>query len=270
MTLRRKNWAVLAISCLGVASSAQAALEVSLHEVNTSIGLKATNATNSWKLETDPSIPAISIGNDTTDASYIPIAGELNNTYDPTQFSLAVSPNANPLITQANPLTPNYQLGYSVEAIDPFSVTGFQVFDTNGGYYQVSISPSDPDDESVTPVNSPNGIQAGIVDDITFVLNPSEKNEALPATQDQNFFELNLVALNNNPIIVPQDYTSSGGPGSYLEIGNPGGNNITLTNGQTGPDGQTVVFNGAMIPEPATLSLAMLGMVGLAARRRRR
>src|ERR1700761_4822488 len=101
MALRYKSSAALAVACLGIASSAQAALQVSLHQVNTSVGLKPTNATNQWKLQTDPAIENIS--NDPVEYT---LGAELNNTYDPTQFSLAVSP-----------ISGTYALGYSVQGI---------------------------------------------------------------------------------------------------------------------------------------------------------
>jgi hypothetical protein len=258
MILRHRSWAVLAISCLGVVAPAQAALEKSLHEVNTSVGLKPTNATNQLKLETDPSIPAGS--SDTTDSSYIPIAGAIDNTYDPSQFKLAIDPN-----------TATYALGYSVQGIDPFEVDSFQVLDTNGGFYTVSMT-SDPNVDTVTPSTdpAPNGIEAGKVNLVTFGLIPSMKNLALPATQDQNFFELNLVALNGSPDIIPENYSTGGGPGCFLQLGNPGGTIITLTDGVQGPDGQIVVFNASIVPEPASVGLLGITAVGLMGRRRRR
>jgi hypothetical protein len=237
-----------------LASSAHAALEVSLHEVNTSIGLKPTSATNEWKLETDPVVPDAPTTDDT-------LGGELNNTYDPSQFQLAIDPS-----------TGTYALGWSVENIDPFQVTSFQVYDTNGGFYTVSatsnpnvdsVIPSAPEPDSPYNGPAPNGIEAGIVDDITFSLQPGLKNEALPATIDQNFFELNLVPLNDNPNIVPLDYSASGGPGSYLEIGDPEGDTPTFL---TFP---ATTFDTSYVPEPTVLGILSLGVAGLAARRRR-
>jgi hypothetical protein len=266
MVLRYKSWSALALSCVAVtAGTAQAALEVALHEVNTSVGLKPTNATNQWKLQTDPTVD----GAGSVPATLVPLAGALDNTYDPTQFTLDTGPAGNPLLGSG---VPNYQLGYSVQGIDPFKVISFDVFDTNGGYYHVSPS-SDPRFDNVTPSDnpSPNGIEAGIVKHINFVLDPSLKNEVLPATEDQNFFELNLSALEITPVIIGMNYSTSGSPGDFVTIGDPndGNNTHTITFGGTGDDGQPVVFVPSYLPEPAAIGVLCIGAFGMMGRRRK-
>jgi len=245
----------LVCSCLLLPSAAHAALEVALHEVNTSVGLKPTSNTNIWKLETDPVIPA-----DSSLGDYIPINGVLANSYDPTQFKLATDPNITPSSTD-----PGYRLGYSVEGVPPFQVTSFEVMDTTG-YWLVQAT-SDPTVDTITPSSdpAPNGIEAGAVDDITFSLIPSEQNEALPITVDQNFFELNLVPLTESPVIVDDLYSASGGPNGQITIEDPqdpaaGTDTTTDSNG---------VISTSYLPEPAAASLLAIGAIGLAARRRR-
>jgi hypothetical protein len=259
MVLRYKSWSALALSCVAVtAGTAQAALEVALHEVNTSVGLKPTNATNQWKLQTDPVLTGTSSAGTLFD-----LAGALDNIYDPTQFTLDVGPGGNPFAVGV----PDYQLGYSVQGIDPFKVISFDVYDTNGGYYEVTPS-SDPRFDNVTPsVNpSPNGIEAGIIKHINFVLDPSLKNEALPATEDQNFFEVNLSALNSPPNIDGPKYGTMGSPGDFLTVGDPNNppDTTTITFGDPG-----IVFVPSYLPEPAAIGVFCIGAFGMMSRRRK-
>ncbi|MGD0389405.1 MAG: PEP-CTERM sorting domain-containing protein [Tepidisphaeraceae bacterium] len=250
MPTARRLSIILVGSCLLLTSAANAALEVALHEVNTSVGLKPTSTMNIWKLETDP------FSSDPVLSNYIPVSGVLDNTYDPNQFKLAIDPSVStPTLTD-----PGYRLGYSVEGIPPFQVTSFEVMDTVG-YYLVEAT-SDPTVDTITPSTDPgpNGIEAGAVDDINFSLIPSEQNEALPITEDQNFFELNLVPLEGTPVIVPDLYSASGDPGGSITIEDSEGNTDT-----TGPGG----INPSYAPEPTGASLLAIGAIGLAARRRR-
>ncbi|MGD0138234.1 MAG: hypothetical protein ABSD28_05110 [Tepidisphaeraceae bacterium] len=252
MSMARRIAIALAVSCFSLASAAQAALEVKLHEVNTSVGLQPTSTTNIWKLETDPMIP------DPVLSDYIPISGILDNTYDPTQFKLALDPAVTPTSTD-----PGYRLGFSVEGVPPFQVTSFEVMDTIG-YFLIQAT-SDPTVDTVTPSSdpSPNGIPFGAVDNITFSLIASEQNEAQPITVDQNFFELNLVPLETTPIINPLLYSATPGPNGTIIGEDPEGdmNVTTVANG---------TISTSYVPEPVAASLLALWAIGLAARRRRR
>jgi hypothetical protein len=254
--MRKKMiWGLASCVCVGLSSTAHAGLEVALHEVNTSVGLLPTTTANKWKLQTDP------VSQDVNLDDYVPIAGELNNTYDPTQYSLATDPQ-----------TGAYALGYSVEGVTPYEVTSFDVLYKNGGYYQVALTPGDPEADTVTPIDEPSGGEKGEVDDITFDLISSDKNQALPITQDQLFFQLNLVALNDNPDIIPEDYTAFPGPGlggdppSFVEGGDPAGDTETTTFGVQGD-----IITASEIPEPAPIfSLGVAGLLALARRGRRK
>src|SRR5450432_2497213 len=116
-----------AASIFGLAPLARGALQVALHEVNTSVGLLPTSTANKWKLQTDPAIvdPVLS--------SYIPVNGSLCNSFDPTKFKLAV-----------NPLSLTYALGDTVEGLGAYQVTQFDVETKNGGLVDVKQDPSDP------------------------------------------------------------------------------------------------------------------------------
>ena len=265
MSILNRAGGIVAVSCFLLGSVAHAALEKELHEVDTSIGL-ANTAANTWKLETDPvmspSAAPASIPEGETLSDFYPIAGVFDNTFDPTQFRLATDPPNDP--------SDALGLGYSVEGIAPFTVTSFEVMclnssQVNDGSYILVQATGNGLDDSVTDVGDPDqAYETGQVDDITFQLDASEKTPGnpLPVTYDQNFFQLNLVALNGNPVIVPDLYSASGGPDGSLTISDSDGNTDT-TNGNNG------TFVTSYVPEPGTVSLLALCGVGLVKRRAR-
>lgn len=246
------------VFCLGFASAAHGALEKELHEVNTSVGLLPTSATNDWKLETDPTL---SIQNSTDDTSLfdlstaLPIEGMLDASFDPTKFQLALDPT-----------TENFALGFSVQGLGAYDVVGFEVLLSTGGYVDVQETDGNPLLDTVTDVgDTTGGVETGIVDDIHFVLDPSLKNLALLATEDQLFYQLNLVALGSGPGFDPGIGTAFAGPDSYLTVEDANGNMDTTYND---PDEGEYIFSSSTVPEPAAFGL--LGMAAAGALRRRR
>jgi hypothetical protein len=258
----------LAISCLFLASTANAALEVELHEVNTSVGLAHT-AANTWKLETDPVIPA-SVDDipgpygENLDEFY-PISGTLDNTFDPNTFRLATAPPNGP--------SDALGLGYSVEGIAPFGVSSFEVPCYNsegvndGSYFLVQQTGDNGFADTVTAVGDPDQLmETGQVNDINFYLIASDKTptEPMPITVDQDFFQLNLVPLNgdNNVTIVPELYSASGGPNGSLTISDPDGNTDTTTS-------ENGVIVTSYVPEPSSAMLIGIPAMMLLKRSRR-
>jgi PEP-CTERM motif len=257
-SLRALRVTLASALCLGFASTAHAALEAELHEVNTSVGLAPTSASNEWALITDPSMAAT-----TTNplSIYIPEEGMLDNSFNPNDFQLAVSPYTN-----------TFALGYSVQGVGAFEVTSFAVQMSGGGYYDVVQDPDNPNNSVVSAQGNVSGTETGVVDDIFFELNGSEVNQVLPATEDQNFFQLNLV-----PVTAPADSPDSFNPGigtvfadssSFFTIipANPDDTTdpTIITNFSDG-----TINGSSTVPEPGTLGLiALSALGGLAARRR--
>jgi hypothetical protein len=257
-----RGLAIISLSCFLAAPAAQAALEVAAGKVNTSVGLTKANAktaTQQWQLETDPQMTTGPIlpESDQTLGNYFPVSGVMDNTFDPTQYQLETDPSG------------NFALGYSVYGIDPFQVTSFKVvcLDTetglnDGSYFEVDAT-TNPLVDTVTTFGDPNpNAETGQVDDITYSLISSAKgpNSPLPITQDQLFFGLNLIALEDTPNINPQLYSAFGGPNGTLTISDGGGN----TNTVSGPDN----FTTSYVPEPASGALLAVGALGLLKRRR--
>ncbi|MDP9172459.1 MAG: PEP-CTERM sorting domain-containing protein [Planctomycetota bacterium] len=239
-----------ALACLGWLPKAQAALQVALHHANTSVGILPTSTLNKWKLQTDPAIP------DQNVADYIPVAGSLCNSYDPTKFKLAV-----------NPITGNYALGDTAVGLGPFEVTSFDVQTKNGGLIDVKIDPTNPKKDVITDTGDVGGGESGNVLNIAFDLIPDRIAEALPAVQDQLFFELNLVQIGPgaapfNPGLV----TAFPDAKSFITIVpiDPLSNDPPQT---TPPEGIDPSNN---LPEPAASGLIVLGATGWLGRRRRK
>jgi hypothetical protein len=243
---------IVAASCFLFGSVAHAALEKELHEVDTSIGL-ANTAANTWKLETDPVMSPTNAPADIPEgemlSDFYPVSGILDNTFDPTQFYLAT--------TVAGSETAPLGLGYSVSGIDPFGVSSFEVMCLDpdgvnrGSYILVQQTAGNGEADSVTDVGDPDqAMETGAVDDINYYLIASDKSatEPLPVTVDQNFFELNLVPLTGNPVIVPDLYSASGGSDGTLVISDGNGNTDT-TNENNG------TFTTSYIPEPTSAML---------------
>ncbi len=261
MTVKRKTGLLGGALCFALAPLAHGAAEVALHEANTSVGLKPTNATNEWKLETDPAMTMVdpddsNPGPTTPLQNYIYTSGSLCDTYDPSQFHLMVNPN-----------TDNYDLGWSVIGDDPFQVTGFEVLTNDGGLVDVQENPSNPAQSIVTDdtTNGPvGGGEAGEVENITFVLTPDLAFEALPATMDQFFYDINLVPnFETGPIINDVLYTCTTDSQSELTI-------APNTPGDSDPPEITTFqnINGSTLPEPSSLSLLFFGAFGLLRRRK--
>jgi hypothetical protein len=276
-----RTWSLIAVSCLLAAPAAEAALQTAAGKVNTSVGLTKANAktaTQQWQLATDPTIPAESVGGtfvlppaDTNIHNYFPTSGVLDNTFDPTQFKLALNSSG------------QFALGDTVQGLSPFEVTSFKVLVDNvdgtdtGSYFLVQQT-ANPLVDLVTPVSSfesPDAGQepdmnaeTGAVNDITFDLVASEKGvnlddglfHPLPVDEDQNFYQINLIPLEDNPDIQPLLYSSSGDPDGSLTISDGGGNTVTTT----GPDN----FTTSYLPEPGSVALIAMSSVGLMKRRR--
>ena len=88
-----------ALICFGMVSAAQGAAETKLKEANTSIGVLPTNATNQWKLITDPVIttpdatPSDEVVFDPM--NYYVVSGSLDNSYDASKFHLLTDSDGN-------------------------------------------------------------------------------------------------------------------------------------------------------------------------------
>jgi hypothetical protein len=244
--------------CLGSVSVAHGAAETALKEANTSIGVLPTNATNKWKLITDPvvntPVPANTPdGNQVSiiPMNYIVIGGNLENTYDATQFHLL----------QDN--TGNYATGVSVEGILPYEILGFDVVTMDGGSIDVTVNPTNPAVDLITndTTNGPvGGGESGTVDNIKFALIGDLRGDAATADVDSNFFDLVLID-NDGFTGPPTTGTVSGGPGGEIDLG------------PTDPTDPTVVpitfINPQSVPEPTTAGLMLLGTAFMGLRRRK-
>jgi len=237
--------------CLGVVSAADGAAETALKEANTSIGVLPTNATNKWKLITDPAIttPALSTDDDTIiPMDYYVIGGLLDNTYDASKYHLLQDATTN-----------NYATGVSVEGVLPYEVLAFDVLMKGGGSVDVAVNASDPAVDTITDVGDVTGGEAGEVDDIQFALIGDLRGEALTANNDQDFFD--LVLIDNEGTDPPMTGTAFAGPDSFITLGP-----IDPTN----PDNVVITdINPSEVPEPASAVLMLVGATFMVLRRRK-
>ena len=253
----------LAALALGFAFAcdAQAALQLALGEVNTSVGVKPTTTANKWKLQTDPEIDSSSTN---FLDNYIPVEGSLCNSYDPTKFTLDVNPN-----------TGTYGLGYSVEGLGPYQVIGFDVLMNGGGFIDVHENPTPGGADIVTLLGNTTGGQSGEVLNIRYQIIADQVQNAGPVDLDQLFYELNLTQIGNSPTFDPGIVTTFGNVNSFLTINPtsgaaPGSLPITTTfNATGGPDGGPNFQASNNVPEPTSLSLLAIGVLSLATRRNR-
>jgi hypothetical protein len=258
-----------AAMALGFAAPmAHAALQVQLHQVNTSVGLQPTTATNKWKLQTDPSV---TITNPTSNESdqedppspfhfYIPIAGQFGNTWDPTKFNLAVSP-----------VTNTYSLGDTVDGLLPYQVLSFDVLMKDGGSYHVQEDPTNPALDDVIPNGDVGGGEAGEIDNVNFALIGDLKSTAPSADSDPFLYEINLIPIDPGPDFDPGVATVKIGPNDFYTIGpsasDPNSEDPVITTFNNPDEGQ--IINGATtgVPEPATSGLLAALTFGLFGRR---
>jgi PEP-CTERM motif len=263
----------LAVLALGFAFTydAQAALQVTLGEVNTSVGVKPTSTKNKWALQTDPEINASSAGPNLDD--YIPFQGSLCDSYDPTKFQL-----------DTNPTTGQYDLGDTVQGMGPYEVFGFDVLMNGGGVVDVHANPLGGPD-LINLIGNTTGGEAGEVLNIQYELIPDRTNQAAPVDTDQFFYQINLTQIQD---VTPDDgvspLASAFDPGVVTAFGNV---NSFLTINTTNPNSgglpsytttfSATGFNGGpnfipstnAVPEPTTLSLLAIGILSLATRRNR-
>jgi hypothetical protein len=254
----------LLASVLGIAGAlasapiGHAAIQVKLHEVNTSVGLKPTSSLNVWKLETDPTVTS----SDGTDLSiYIPSEGMLDNSFDPTKFQLAL-----------NPFTDNFSLSYTVQGLGAFQVDAFDVQMSGGGYIGVQMDPTNPNNSIITDIGDVSGHETGIVSGIFFTLVPSAVNQALPADQDQLFFQLNLIPINPGPNFDPGMGTVFPDPTSFLKIIPADPTDTTdppIITYNDPPNGE-YINPSSSVPEPLLTSFAFASAAGILALRRPR
>jgi hypothetical protein len=284
MSLKRTIGSVFVVSCLSIPPCANAALEIAAHKASTSTTLAHT-AANAWALETDPAI-SNAPGEDTPPLmDYFYLGGNLQNTYDPSQFTLNTDPNGYPTLqTSVSGLGDYLVTGFTVDYFanpngfkDPGGVSDtYQGTDGVPEYPSITVTAAsltlNPDaDGNLPDINLP----VGEVDDITFELNSvvedglinSADDQGEPnVTVDQFFFQLNLTG-SVNPTIIPSLYTSSGGQNGLLTYFdpdlNPNDPNYLMTT--VNPN-----INPSQIPEPASISLLAISGVGLLGRRRSR
>lgn len=242
------------ISVLTISTSAQGALQVALGKVNTSVGVLPTSVTNKWKLETDPAItPSDEVGIDLS--TYIPIEGELCDTYDPTKFTLATDDNG------------NYGLETSLEGVGPYQVTGFDVLMNGGGDVNVQEDPTNPANDIITKTGVTDEGELGEIDDIQFALIGDERQQAMPCTVDQVFYDINLNTIGSGGEgFVPGIVTAFPGPNGYFTIGStdPTADPQTITTPAADINSSTNV------PEPLSFSVLGAGALGMLYKRRRR
>lgn len=261
---------MIAVSCLFAASSANAALEVAAHKVNTSAKLAHT-AANAWALETDPSEDTATGA--PVDPSFYATSGEFNNTYDTSQFFLETDSIG------------DYALGASVKGVGDYQVTSFDVLfkgldsedNYNSGYPYIHVYQDIPGHSAFQIVDngigdSPNlSDPLGAVDHIMFNLVASDDPSTYPSiTSDPFFFTLVLGSYSDNPTMTPGMNMVTVDDTSFLNIGDPGGDTINTPYDPTAYFGAPTIDGSDAVPEPAGASLLAIGAAGILARRRSR
>ena len=233
-----------------------AAQQVALGLVNTSVDVRPTSTKNKYKLETDPALQA-SPAAPADPSQYIPYEGELNNHFDPTQFELATDPN-----------TGTFALGASVAGEGPFQVVGFYVQTVDGGL--VDVQDNGKGGESVTeltsgpldPTDGPvGGGESGNVYDIHFKIISQDRSQVLSSDQDQNFYELFLNQIGNNP---PGYDTTFPNQDSFIDF-TPIDPNSGLPDETVGPAG----IIASATPEVSSAGFLAVGGLAIFFRRRR-
>jgi hypothetical protein len=243
-----------ALICFGMVSAAQGAAETKLKEANTSIGVLPTNATNQWKLITDPVIttpdatPSDEVVFDPM--NYYVVSGSLDNSYDASKFHLLTDSDG------------NYATGVTAEGVLPYQVTGFDVLMNGGGDIKVEVNPANPAVDIITPTGDVTDGEKGEVDDITFSLIGDLRSEAKTSNNDENFFDLVLVD-NDGVTGPPTTGTVFAGPDSNIVLGpvdptDP--NNVTITD---------INPMSLSVPEPGSTALMLVSAGFMSLRRRK-
>jgi PEP-CTERM motif len=277
----RKLLGIVTVSCLGIAPVANAALEKAAGKASTSATLAHTSA-NAWALETDPAVtPGISeVPPPLTD--YYFTAGQLNNIYDTSQFTLDGDNNGLPDFT------------HSVTGQEGFQVTSYDVayyansngftdpesdLDTYSGgypYIQVTLTPTPNNPMAATDTFVPDAdgnlpdinLPVGQINDIMFNLpitdGPSITNDDSlggnpNVTIDQYLFQFNFSGPENADIVDALNGVTVD-DNSFLTAFDPSDDSTITVSGSN--------ISGAEVPEPASLSVLGACAAGLLFRRR--
>jgi type V secretory pathway adhesin AidA len=130
-----------------------------------------------------------------------------------------------------------------------------------GGAIQVSENNSDPAVDNITDSGDFGGTPTGVITDVLYQLNPSMRNEALSIGNDQDFYQINLFQIGNDPNFDPGLGTVDVGPDSFLTLTDFDGDTPTLPASSIEP---------SVTPEPASAAILGMAAMGLLSRRRRR
>ena len=186
----------------------------------------------------------------------------LNNSFDTSKFTLDMDPFPNPLTTPPNAIT--YGLGYTVMGMGAYTVIGFEVETVGGGLIDVQQNPTAGQPDLVT--GNIGGTPDGNILDIHFKLDPSRRNLALPATEDQYFYQVNLTQIPTTDTFDPGVATTYTNPDSFVMISPSDPSAPPTDDLMTGPSG---IAGSSSVPEPTSLALLTLASLAAASRRRR-